>query len=338
VNGLLLSIRCLLAAVFLVAAVGKFLDLGGSRKALAEFGLPASLARLGGPLLPVAELVVAVALVLRPSARLGGAGALVLLLAFIGGVARAISQNRAPDCHCFGQLHSEPAGPSTLARNAVLAILAAIVIAEGPGPSLAPALTGLRGAQIGLVATAVLTAILALGLAQLWSDKRGLRAEIARLIAAQRAPGLPRGSLAPDFDLIPARGETGSLKSLLDPPRPAVLVFLSTTCVPCLELMPLLAGWQASLSETIALPAIFSGDRDEVARLSEEYGLQIALTQGTGEAFAAYALRATPSAVLIESDGVIAGAPAEGAPAIEALIRNAIASTQRAPQLAIHRG
>ena len=114
-----MSIRCLLAVVFIVAAIGKLLDVEGSRRALVEFGVPVRATRLGAVLLPFAELAVAILLLFVPTARWGALGALLLLLAFSAGVARAMSRGEAPDCHCFGQIHSEPAGRSTLIRNAL---------------------------------------------------------------------------------------------------------------------------------------------------------------------------------------------------------------------------
>ena len=36
--------------------------------------------------------------------------ALVLLLLFVGGISYNVARGRSPDCHCFGQLHSAPAG------------------------------------------------------------------------------------------------------------------------------------------------------------------------------------------------------------------------------------
>ena len=326
-NALLLTARCLLAAVFLVAAFGKFFDLAGARRALEEFGAPSGAARLGGVALPVAEAAVAVALLIRPSARWGAAGALLLLLVFIGGVARAMSQGRAPDCHCFGQIHSEPAGPSTLIRNVLLAVPAAVVIVGGDGPSLDGGLGSLDGTQAGLVATAVLAAALALAVAQLRSDKRRLKRELAAVIAARMPPGLPRGAPAPEFALAPVRGQASSLSELMEPARPAVLVFVSTSCGPCLQMLPTLARWQQSLADSLTLSAIFAGEAAEIERLSEEHELSGALAQDRDETFIAYALRATPSAVLIDQDGTIAAAPAEGVPAIEALIRSALAKS-----------
>lgn len=335
VDALLLSSRCALAFVFLVAALGKFLDLTGARRALEEFGVPARLARVGGPALPTAELTVAVALVIRPSSVVGALGALILLLAFITGVARAISQGRAPDCHCFGQIHSEPAGPSTLVRNLILCAPAILIITGGSGPSLDGALGSLDRTQVALVATATVAALLVVAVAQLWGDRRRLQGTLAAAIAAQAAPGLPRGTAAPEFALTAVRGQARSLAALLAPGRPAVLAFVSTNCEPCLEMLPTLARWQDSLADSLALAAVFAGARADIERLSEEEGMTVALAQEAEETFSAYALRATPSAVLVTADGVIAGAPAEGVPAIEALIRSAVAQVDPQP-LVVH--
>jgi thiol-disulfide isomerase/thioredoxin len=328
VDALLLSVRCLLAVVFIVAAIGKLLDLEGSRRALVEFGMPSRAARVGGVLLPVAELAVAVAMLLVPTARWGAAGAFLLLLAFSAGIARAMSRGEAPDCHCFGQIHSEPAGSSALVRNAVLSAASAFVVLTGPGPSLDSALGTLHGAQIALVATSALAAVLAVAVAQLWADRRRLRAELNAAQAAELPPGLPRGTSAPAFELAAVRGTAGSLAGLSEQAGPTVLVFLSTGCGPCQTLLPSLAHWQDALSGSVTVAAIFEGARDEVGRVSAEHELSPVLAQKEQETFELYALRATPSAVLIGADGTIAGAPAEGVTAIEALVRTAAAESR----------
>jgi thiol-disulfide isomerase/thioredoxin/uncharacterized membrane protein YphA (DoxX/SURF4 family) len=337
VDALLLSIRCLLAAVFIVAATGKLLDLDGSRRALVEFGVPAGAARLGGVVLPLAELAVGIALVFVPTARWGAVGALLLLLGFGASVACAMSRGEAPDCHCFGQIHSEPAGRSTLIRNAVLAAAAAFVVAAGPGPSPEGALGSLHDAQIGLVATSVLAAVLAVAVGQLWADRRRLRAALTAAQATEAPPGLPRGTPAPDFELAAVRGTAGSLTELSETARPTVLVFVSTGCGPCMTLLPSLAHWQDALSGSVTVAAIFEGARQEVERVSAEHELSPVLAQTEQEAFELYALRATPSAVLITDDGAIAGAPAEGVTAIEALVRTAAAAS-RPFELAVEHG
>src|SRR2546421_1073791 len=132
VEAALLATRLVLAAVFAVAGGAKLLDLQGSRRALAEFGVPKSAAPVAGVALPLVELGVAVALLFPPSARWGALAALMLLFAFVVGIAVALSNDRSPDCHCFGQIHSAPAGGSTLVRNAVLAGAAGFVAWQGP--------------------------------------------------------------------------------------------------------------------------------------------------------------------------------------------------------------
>jgi len=123
----------LLASVFLVAGVAKLADREGSRRALADFGVPAPLATPLGVLLPLAELAVAAVLIPPATAWWGAVGALVLLLLFVVGISASLVRGRKPECHCFGQLHSEPAGWKTLARNGVLAAVAGFVIWQGYG-------------------------------------------------------------------------------------------------------------------------------------------------------------------------------------------------------------
>ena len=127
----LLIARLLLAAVFTLAGVAKLSDLKGSRKAIIDFGLPALLASPLALLLPLAELAVAAALIPASSAWWGAVGALGLLLLFVMGISINLARGKKPECHCFGQLHSAPAGWKTLARNGVLAAVAGFVLWEG---------------------------------------------------------------------------------------------------------------------------------------------------------------------------------------------------------------
>src|SRR3954453_727619 len=157
-DSFLLAAQLVLAAVFALAGVTKLLDVNGSRRALVEFGVPERAAPVAGLLLPLTELAIAVALVLHPTARWAGLAAFLLLAAFIGGIANAMRRGRAPDCNCFGQVHSAPAGRSALARNAVLAVLAAFVVVGGPPP----AVDAWVPVAIGLAVTAVAVAAWAL--------------------------------------------------------------------------------------------------------------------------------------------------------------------------------
>ena len=83
----LLGARMVLAAVLLAAALGKLSDLAGARRALTDFGVPPGIARVAGPVLPAAELAVAVGLVVPGAARWAALAAAGLLLVFCAGSA-----------------------------------------------------------------------------------------------------------------------------------------------------------------------------------------------------------------------------------------------------------
>src|SRR5688572_290590 len=131
--------RFLLAGVFGVAGVAKLRDLEGSRRGVRDFGVPEGLAGPLGVVLPLAELAVALALLPAATAWWGALGAAGLLLVFVAAISVNLARGRKPDCRCFGQIASGPIGPSTLARNGVLLVVAAALVVQGParpGPGL----------------------------------------------------------------------------------------------------------------------------------------------------------------------------------------------------------
>src|SRR5438874_1888911 len=217
--------RLVLAVVFLVAGIAKLADLAGSRQALRDFGVPAKLSTPFGVLLPLAELVVAVALLLPATAWWGAVGALALLLLFVGGIGYNLARGRQPDCHCFGQLHSAPAGWPTLMRNLVLAAVAAVILVLGritPQLGVLDWLASLSVSQRIEVLVGVVLLALLIGedwvLFQMMSQQGRvllrLEALEARLAEAGLVPapgatvGLAVGSPAPSFVLPTLSGET----------------------------------------------------------------------------------------------------------------------------------
>src|SRR4051812_12633291 len=97
--------------------MAKLVDLPGSRHALENFGVPGRFVAPGAVALPIAELVAAGLLLPASTARAGAILAVALLLTFVWGIAAALRRGAAPECHCFGQLHSRPAGAETIGRN-----------------------------------------------------------------------------------------------------------------------------------------------------------------------------------------------------------------------------
>ncbi|HEY1517510.1 MAG TPA: MauE/DoxX family redox-associated membrane protein [Solirubrobacteraceae bacterium] len=352
----LLVCRVLLAAVFVVAGAAKLADLEGSRRAVREFGVPDQFAGLLGALLPVAEVAVGVALLITPAARFGAVGAGVLLLAFIAAIATALSAGREPDCHCFGQVHSAPAGPRTLARNLVLLGLAGFVAIGGwkhPGVS-ATHWTGQLPAA-WLVAIVAGVVILALVSFQAWFSLQLLSQNgraLSRLEAVEAALGEIRGTLglandvevgplgsglsggglavgapAPSFELAGVDGESYSLERLLLTELPVMLVFSAAGCGPCDSLMPELAAWQRQHARSLTIAVVADGEQNSNRAKAAERGLTLVLLQSDREVAEAYQAYGTPMAVMIDTNGLIASPTVGGADAIATLLEQATRPT-----------
>lgn len=319
----LLATQLVLAAVFATAAAGKFFDLAGSRQALIDFGVPLRAAKAGGVLLPVLELAAALALLTVPTARWGALLAFLLLLVFIGGIANALAQGRKPDCHCFGQLHSAPAGNGALVRNGILAVLAAVVVVGGAGTALDDWFAARTTAEIAAVVAGIAAVVLG---ALVLKFRHDLRLALRQLADAQFEvasipPGLPMGVRAPTFVLPDLDGQGRSLESLCGRGLPVLLVFGGPGCGACKDLFPLVGRWQVALADRLTIAVISNGSPEDNVPLTSEYGLQNVLLQLEWELMEAYRLQATPTAVLVDTDGTIASTPALGSATIEPLVR-----------------
>jgi len=336
---LLLVARLLLAAVFVVSGLAKVVDLKGSQKAVKGFGVPSFLATPLGILLPFAELAVVIALIPSSWALYGAIGALVLLVVFIVGISANLSVGRKPDCHCFGQLHSEPVGASTLVRNALLAAVAGFVIWQGAaynnvGPSAVAWIATLSVAQsIALVVGLVLVAVVALEtwlLLQTMTQQGRILTRLELLeehggaAPGQPVLGLPEDADAPTFELPDLSGNMVSLSSLLarseETHNPVVLVFSSPTCGPCTAMLPQLSQWMRDAGGKATIAMISQGTVEENRAKIAEYDLPMVLLQQDREVADAYLVRGTPSAVAVRYDGSIFGPLAEGEDEIRDLI------------------
>lgn len=344
----LLCARLFLAAVFGLASATKLADIRGSRAAVAGFGVPERLASALGTLLPFAELAIAAALLPAGSARVGALGAVALLSVFVVAIARSMIRGEAPACHCFGQLHSEPAGARTLARNVVLAAFAAFVVVEGwsaTGPSGTAWIGRLGGA--GAVALAAGLALGALAAFMAWALLALLRQNgrmllrIEELEAGLEATGLrpsmvprrglPLGAPAPAFSLEGLYGESVTLESLISADTPVMLLFTDPKCAPCNALMPQISDWQRELVGELTIAVLTRGSpQDSRAKVREHGVVSVWLDHGL-TVYEAYQAAGTPGAVLIDGRGRIASDVVAGAEAIADLV----AEATRAPALPV---
>lgn len=318
---LALALRLVLAAVFATAGAGKLLDRPGSVKALSEFGVGGQAARIGGTLLPLLEFAVALGLLFPPSATAAAVAGVVLLLAFIGGIARALVLGLNPDCHCFGQIHSAPAGPSTLVRNGILAALAVVVVAGGPGPAIDTWIGERSGAELAAVAVGLLALVAVAAGARFWLDNRKLRRELAEAEAGYPTYGLPVGAKAPSFNLASSEGGKVSLEDLTAQGHAVGVVFVGPTCGSCWVLMPHLSRWQQSLADRLTLVMISTGTAKENEEAIAEHGIVGPFLHNGAKLLDAYRMPGTPAAVIISPEGRIASTTVVGSKAVEPLVR-----------------
>ena len=341
----LLVARFILAGVFAVAGLAKLADRAGSRQSVSDFGAPGFLAGPASVLLPLTEVAVAVALVPKTSAWWGGFGALALLVVFVTAIGVSLARGHKPDCRCFGQLHSSPAGWQTLGRNGALAAVAAIVVLAGrdnPGRSAVAWLGDLSTLELAaVVGGALALGLLALETALLLNLLRQSGRLLLRLEAVEqrlgvqpeRAPGaepevpqlgLPVGTAAPPFALPGLYGETLTLDALRARGNPVVLLFTDPSCGPCNALLPEVGRWQRAHDGEITMAVVSRGTADENRAKSTEHGITNVLLQQDREVAEAYGEEGTPAAVVVRPDGTIGSALAAGADAIGALVATTV--------------
>jgi thiol-disulfide isomerase/thioredoxin/uncharacterized membrane protein YphA (DoxX/SURF4 family) len=338
---ILLLIRLFLAAIFLLAGVGKLLDLEGSEKAVKAFGTPAEFAKTFAVALPFAEIVFGVCFLFAGTSWLGAIGGLILLLSFIGGMIWQLAQGKAPDCHCFGAIHSEPVSRRSLIRNIIFAILALFLVAQGrenQGLSITDSEDGFSEGNVmsvilGLAIIGLLVAVVfylkkiseqqlqimrRIEILELTANEGGK--ELVREELIHPEDGLPIGAPAADFALPDLNGKTVSLRQLLAANKPILLFFVSPTCNPCKALLPEIEAWQNELKDKLNLVFISSGKASENAEKFGGTGLKQILLQKEREVAELYFATWTPTAFLINADGNVGSEPAFGDVKIRELI------------------
>ncbi len=334
---MLLILEVTLALVFGAAGIGKLLDQPGTRAALEDLGVPPRLAGPASPLLPVAELIVAGALLVPVLTGWAAVGALGLLVVFSVGIANSLAHGRRPACHCFGQRSLAPIGWLTLVRNAALGVAAAVVALGSLGTEEPPV-----ARYVKLVALVVLAGVVVLSLASRrfpalsFSRLEKFAARYKPLRLAVRAVGriltslgasaplplgLPIGAGAPDFKIQRSDGRPVTLTSLLSGGLPVMLVFSDAACVPCAELVPKLAHWQRESRGRVTIVVVTSGSMKRELSLPDTTWPDNILVQVDREVAKAYDVPVTPSAVVITPEGVIGSRVAVGELPIRALLQ-----------------
>jgi peroxiredoxin/uncharacterized membrane protein YphA (DoxX/SURF4 family) len=330
---ILLLIRLFLFGVFVLAGVTKLLDRKGSEKAVKDFGVPEDLSKPIATVLPVAEIVIGMLFLFVGTSWLGAIGALLLLLVFIGGMIYQIAQGNAPDCHCFGQIHSEPVGKSSLIRNIGFAILALLLVArgsDGQGMDLSSSPNDMLQAVIAL-GILVLLAVAVFYLKKILEQQQQIskRIEILELIsrdgaeverenAGKPTESLPLGSPFPDFELADTAGKRITMADFRRAKHPLLFIFVSPDCGPCNALYPEIKEWREELAEKVKIVLVSTGSIS--ANLEKFADEKSVLLQQKREVAEEVMARWTPTAIYVNAEGRISSHPAAGDTAIRELV------------------
>ena len=330
----LLVATLLLSGVLALSALAKVREPAASADAFVALRLPRLLLRARVPrLLPWGELALALGLLLAPATlRLPLAAAGVLLMgAYAAVIGRALTFSEPVTCHCFGKLAVGTVSRRTLVRNLVLVLIGVLALvdagrAEG---SVIADLGGLGGRGWGWLAMCALTGILT------WLIlDRG--PHNSRPGSPQQAPHRATDHRATDRAADPARDPDaaadtdeaepeyartlipygmledpqGRLHSMRDlaRTRARLLVFLNLNCGSCISLRAELPAFAEANPEVAVHPVYHSGV--EVAAIPEGLDWLLDPDGGVSRTFDFFV---TPSAILLGTDGLLAGGPVEGA-------------------------
>ncbi len=312
------------SAVLLLSGVAKLRDHGAVDTAFTSMRVPAPLdASWVRRVLPWAEVALGLWLLVAtgPALVVVGFLVLVLFLAYLALVARALVAPAPADCGCFGAIGESRVTPVTAWRNGLLVLAAALTLVAGFRDVSLLGDLGIDGVWAWLVAAALTVAV-----AVLVTWRSPAAEDTVPTIAATndedgeylRRP-IPRAQV---------QTRSGSLVLLsTEAARAAhLLVFLSPGCGPCQSIAPDLAGWREELEPVVRVRSVLSATpavaevRPELADgWFDPHGLAREIF-GVGN----------PGAVLLGADGDLAGGPVSGEADVRAFVEEVAAHLREA--------
>jgi len=333
----LLLVRILLAGIFALAGVAKFIDLKGSEKAFQDFGVPKSLAMPGAVALSVAEIAIAALLLFVETSWFGAVAALALLLLFIGQMIYQLARGNAPDCHCFGQLHSEPVSPISILRNVLFAVPAGYLVFSGragQGVGFSDPRLDVMQLLFGVtIVSLLMAAIFYLRTISAKQDNILKQIEVMELVARDGGSvereelshpheGLPIGAVVPDLTMQDLTGANVSLADVRADGLPVLFMFVSSTCSPCKSLVPEFEQWQQELKGKVRFVFVSSGKlSDNADKFGDELSKHLIVEETRAFADLMKA-KWTPTAILMDANGRVASHASAGDTAIRTLVEH----------------
>ena len=236
---------------------------------------------------------------------------LALFTAYLALVVRARGFETDVDCACFGSMGPGRITTLTVWRNAWLVALAvgAVVVAATGDALLSRVIAGTTPWQWLLAAAAAAVTVLLVV---------GTGTESSSVPTAETSPDLAveEGDYlrvrTPAVVVSVADGSTTHLRQL-SAQRPQLLVYVSEGCFSCQDVIASIPTWREQLPG-VDVRVIVRQSVDATALTSREEPMSLHDTEGLVSE--SLGMQATPSAVLLGADGLLAGGPVVGATAV----------------------
>ncbi|GAA1171403.1 hypothetical protein GCM10009584_10490 [Ornithinimicrobium humiphilum] len=317
-----------LAAVLVLSGLAKLRDTDATASMIRLLRLPRLLQRgIVARSLPVVELVTAALLVTpwRWTYAVGAALALGLFTTFLVVIARALTWDPRPTCGCFGRVGDHRISAKTLWRNILLEVLALLTAWIAVGGSAAGRLVAGYGAGewlwLALAAALAAVAVLVLGGGPAGTTlpprpRRRRRAEEAASATPPPDPELDYvRSPIPQGVLLSADLEVVDV-ALLARERAQLLLLVNCWCGPTFEVIERLPRWRETLPQ-LGVQLVHTRRPWVEEALADVPGVWWDPGSHVYDAFRA---GASPAAVVLGADGLLAGGPVNGVEEIEELV------------------
>lgn len=314
----------LLATVLATSALSKFRSPGSARQAFRSLRLPEWLLKVGAAdALPWGELVLAVGLMVLP----GGVGvvasvaALLLMVVYLVIIVRALGFDEAVTCGCFGELGLGDVTWRTAVRNVLLVGFGLFAVLASIRDDQSPVERWMRAPSEDWGWLSLIVVVLALGWLITAGSRKVERAEPS--VSDAGAPELEYLRVPTPYATVARSDGTKVTLRELSGSQAQLLIFVSSTCGSCVEVLQSIPAWTDQLAPAVAVRAVFAASGPDGLGSRDESLIKIlpeALFDVDHSASQVLNIEGTPSAVLLGTDLLLAGGPVAGQSDVRQLV------------------
>lgn len=321
----LLLCTSILVVTLTASGIAKAKDPSSTVEGILNLGLDSvAPLKLTPAVLPWAELLLAAGLLFAPGPLFPvfAIASCALMVFYLVVIARALATGRTEGCNCFGKKSAAPVSRYTLIRNIALTVAGILTVVASfvGGKAVVYELVGLNGSGWLWAVGAALIAL------TLWAIQRGES-------LAEPAPDIPEVVLpsaadeSEDYVRVPIPYASiyttdGRVTTLRDMSRvqARVLFFASPTCGSCTPILKTIPRWQKLLPQLGLHPVFSSEEKIRQAHKLEKLDEGVEALVDPKHAAMHNFGRGTPMAVILGSDGMLAGGPVAGTSDVKQLM------------------